>query len=1560
MSEGVSAGHPALAAPPAGMERQEKLLAAALLGLALAALMSVIEIDNAFAELSPALQDAAGAESAQRAFSRSIADSVSVASTFGDQGVRIPRVFNIGISDGLTITPSPSSPTGSAAASPSRTNSFTGAGRAEEKLGPRSQFESRDPAGTSATNGTMQQDSQEDASYDIETVLSMVGQELFSSDDSEPDDSSSQAIVQPALYMDALYGAYGFAVIVFATSRTSAARSMARHIAKSSEREVTVTRAGHAVVLVAAGMVVALAASGGMTSTYATRTTPTYVGDGGPVSGTGPIIPALPSSLQNDDILLLFIETANDANIVVTPNGGNWLEVTNSPQHANGGSLVTSTRLTVYWTRYDGSQVDPTVEDSVNHQTAVILAFRGVVTSGDPWDVTSGAVETSADTSGSIPLATTTVDNTLVVLAISTSLPDANGSTNFSSWSNANLANLTERFDITSNAGNGGGIGIATGEKATAGATGATSVTVGSSASKGMMTIALKAPNIETGAPSDTLTISDSVDTAVAWARNTSETLSVGDALSVNVALTIPVSDSVAVGDAASRLLGASRAPSETLAAADSIAFTTLRFVPVSESLSVTEGIATSVSRQISDTLGVSDEAARSASVSKSVSESLAAADSVAADRLVQASISDTLALSDAAAATRSTSATIADSLSVADSPARTLVASRAAEDGITITDGVTKRVSRSMSDALGLDEDIARGASRLLQDGIAASDSASGSHLTPRSVSDAVALADAATTGFGPALSDSLGIADEPAVQKALARSLSETLAVADSVAVNVSQGRATADALAASDGISTAAAYARAIEDSVPVQELIREQPRLRDTLEISDSVAPGLYRSIADGVAVGEEIDPPITGALRELSDAVTAADSFEEISVQWNRSFEEEVSLGDCTPFSCNPMLNLGESLSLGDEFSGPPEVEDTISITDSISTGRSYATAPEESLSVSDSAGFAMELAPPAAPEGVPELGAVAATGTDVVDPLPAQAVTGTYSMESGNADDLADQLDLPAVDISAITDWSQLVLVLQTYYVALTPSYLVPADDSMMTITVSEIPADTRVLVPVSIEGTSEASEHGHIPWMTVEYVPAVDSNNFALLITPLEQPPDDEPVPSADMVPLYLNVRWVGDFDSGDPGVSSYYAEAPTFTFALTEEWADENDAERDEIGVPAITLNLLDESTGEWQAVSDVDVPTATNDDGEYVYVAHLEHFSTYAVTVEEAAVSGGGGGGGRDRFEAGLEESLAVADSARARAVEIIEEPAGIRYSATLQDSLGIASRPVAYKVLPVREDLDVLIALQQVSQHTGIPPSAKATFEVNVSNAGDAPQSFVLKLWYNDDKGVRAFESSQEIAVGARESRQELAEVVFGSPGTFEVTVEARSMEGDLLNTTQMTVEVPWLTVNLWLLVVVALAIIGESVAMVLYLLRRRKVALTVGGQAVVLPRHKVRVSMAAWPEHAKAGDLQVSVRLANSTAKRVLSGTLAEVEFEIRNTSDSPQEFILSCWFEHGPDSWYQRVQLGPRGSDLRRAEVSMPSRGRHMLHAEVRDAEYGELLGMLRIGALSY
>ncbi|KKT07613.1 MAG: Fibronectin type III domain protein [Parcubacteria group bacterium GW2011_GWA2_43_17] len=219
---------------------------------------------------------------------------------------------------------------------------------------------------------------------------------------------------------------------------------------------------------------------------------PTFVAAGAVASGTGAITPALPAGIATNDILLLFLETSNQAISISNQNGGTWTQVANSPQYCGTAAGTTGARLTVFWSRYNGTQGAPTTSDSGDHQLGRMIAIRGVVASGDPWNVTAGGVEAVSDTSGSIPGATTTVANTLVVTAIATSLPDASSTAKFSAWTNANLTSITERIDNSVTAGNGGGLGVATGVKVTAGVYGNTAVTLANAAYKGMMSIAIK------------------------------------------------------------------------------------------------------------------------------------------------------------------------------------------------------------------------------------------------------------------------------------------------------------------------------------------------------------------------------------------------------------------------------------------------------------------------------------------------------------------------------------------------------------------------------------------------------------------------------------------------------------------------------------------------------------------------------------------------------------------------------------------------------------------------------------------------------------------------------------------------------------------------------------------------------------------------------------------------------------------------------------------------------------------------------------------------------------
>jgi hypothetical protein len=193
-----------------------------------------------------------------------------------------------------------------------------------------------------------------------------------------------------------------------------------------------------------------------------------------------------------NDVMLLFVETARQDIYLTNQAGGVWTQLSGSPQNYGSAGAADAVGLHVFWSRYNGTQGAPTVNDGGDHQLARIIALRGATTSGSPCDSTAGGTEATVDTSGAIPGATTTVDNTMVVTAIATSLPDAVGTANFSAWTNANLSSPTERIDNTTNAGNGGGLGIAAGGKATAGATGNTAVTFGTASTKAMVSIAIK------------------------------------------------------------------------------------------------------------------------------------------------------------------------------------------------------------------------------------------------------------------------------------------------------------------------------------------------------------------------------------------------------------------------------------------------------------------------------------------------------------------------------------------------------------------------------------------------------------------------------------------------------------------------------------------------------------------------------------------------------------------------------------------------------------------------------------------------------------------------------------------------------------------------------------------------------------------------------------------------------------------------------------------------------------------------------------------------------------
>ena len=211
---------------------------------------------------------------------------------------------------------------------------------------------------------------------------------------------------------------------------------------------------------------------------YAQAAMPVFVAMGTAGTGTGDNSPTLPAGLMADHGMLLFCETATED--IPTPSG--WTDV--------GVQAATASRLEIWQTLATGSDVAPTITDPGDHAICIIGAYSGVETESSFVDVTVGSVTSSGATSESIPGTTTTVANTLIVVAATNAVDVSNS---FSSITNANLANLTERSDTWNTAGNGGGLVTGTGEWTTVGNYGSTTGTWAQSGnSHARISVALK------------------------------------------------------------------------------------------------------------------------------------------------------------------------------------------------------------------------------------------------------------------------------------------------------------------------------------------------------------------------------------------------------------------------------------------------------------------------------------------------------------------------------------------------------------------------------------------------------------------------------------------------------------------------------------------------------------------------------------------------------------------------------------------------------------------------------------------------------------------------------------------------------------------------------------------------------------------------------------------------------------------------------------------------------------------------------------------------------------
>ena len=199
-------------------------------------------------------------------------------------------------------------------------------------------------------------------------------------------------------------------------------------------------------------------------------TMPTIASVGSAFSGTGVPTATLPGTHAADDILVLCIQTSNQAH--TTPSGYTQLGPANGVGDA---AQAGATKLYVYWKRDGGSESAPTLVDSGDHTYGVMFAVRGCPTTGDPFRMLGQAWKFVASTTGTGDTGAIRTANSLVVTIFAHAVDSA--SAQASAETNASLANVTEQFDGATTDGTGGGIVIVSGEMASTGDIAATTLT---------------------------------------------------------------------------------------------------------------------------------------------------------------------------------------------------------------------------------------------------------------------------------------------------------------------------------------------------------------------------------------------------------------------------------------------------------------------------------------------------------------------------------------------------------------------------------------------------------------------------------------------------------------------------------------------------------------------------------------------------------------------------------------------------------------------------------------------------------------------------------------------------------------------------------------------------------------------------------------------------------------------------------------------------------------------------------------------------------------------------
>lgn len=210
---------------------------------------------------------------------------------------------------------------------------------------------------------------------------------------------------------------------------------------------------------------------------------------GSPGVSTSSIVVSPPPGTSEGQLMILFTETANQA--VTAPAGWSPCPWPTSGQIGVGtAASTTATRLSAFYKFASSSEGPVVVADPGDHALGIIHTFSNVdpINPFGPYNPTTQATTSTSVSFGSL---TTTDPNYLLVAAVSVATDLTSPRVN--SWAGG----LTERSDNATNAGNGGGLGVATKELATAGNTGTLSATLATSSLQAKILFTLVPPSGE-------------------------------------------------------------------------------------------------------------------------------------------------------------------------------------------------------------------------------------------------------------------------------------------------------------------------------------------------------------------------------------------------------------------------------------------------------------------------------------------------------------------------------------------------------------------------------------------------------------------------------------------------------------------------------------------------------------------------------------------------------------------------------------------------------------------------------------------------------------------------------------------------------------------------------------------------------------------------------------------------------------------------------------------------------------------------------------------------------